>query len=63
VGPGIGKTPTAESVAELAETPPCSDRETRSMEVELFLKGYFFLYKSRNYVPLLDDADAFLKEV
>jgi hypothetical protein len=54
---------TAESVAELAETPPCSDRGTRSKEVELFLKGYFFLCKSRNCVLLLDDVDAFLKEV
>ncbi|MCJ1309497.1 hypothetical protein MMC25_003157 [Agyrium rufum] len=63
--PGVGKTSTAECVAELTNLPlfpiTCGDIGTNAAEVEGKLKEHFELAQQWNAVLLLDEADVFLQ--
>ncbi|KAF4630939.1 hypothetical protein G7Y89_g7191 [Cudoniella acicularis] len=63
--PGVGKTSTAECVAEMTNLPlfpiTCGDIGTNASEVEDKLKGHFELAQLWNAVLLLDEADVFLQ--
>lgn len=64
-GPGIGKTLTAESVAETMEVPlymmSAGDLGTRSHEVEASLNKILEMVAKWNAVLLLDECDVFLE--
>ena len=64
--PGVGKTLTAESVAELAEKPlyrvTCGDIGNKPDEVEKYLRMVLYLGKIWDCVLLMDEADVFLEE-
>lgn len=64
--PGVGKTLTAESVAELAEKPlyrvTCGDIGTRAEQAETYLDQVLYLGKKWDCVLLMDEADVFLEE-
>ncbi|CAI6238217.1 unnamed protein product [Periconia digitata] len=64
--PGVGKTLTAESVAELAEKPlyrvTCGDIGNKPDEVEKYLRTVLYLGKIWDCVLLMDEADVFLEE-
>ncbi|KAK4206300.1 hypothetical protein QBC37DRAFT_381233 [Rhypophila decipiens] len=62
--PGVGKTSTAEGVAELFRKPlfqiTCGDLGTTAREVEQSLEGHFSLASRWGCILLLDEADVFL---
>ncbi|KAL8329766.1 hypothetical protein RB597_005172 [Gaeumannomyces tritici] len=62
--PGVGKTTTAEGVAEMFEKPlfqmTCGDLGTSAPEVEKALESHFSLANRWGCVLLLDEADVFL---
>lgn len=62
--PGVGKTTTAEGVAEMFEKPLfqiiCGDLGTSAPEVEEALESHFSLANRWGCVLLLDEADVFL---
>ncbi|KAH8743077.1 hypothetical protein BGZ57DRAFT_779382 [Hyaloscypha finlandica] len=62
--PGVGKTTTAEGVAELFKKPlfqvTCGDLGTTSKEVEAELEKNFSLASRWDCILLLDEADVFL---
>ncbi|KAK4185103.1 hypothetical protein QBC35DRAFT_454583 [Podospora australis] len=62
--PGVGKTTTAEGVAELFQKPlfqiTCGDLGTTAAEVETALETYFALASRWGCILLLDEADVFL---
>ncbi|KAF2093914.1 P-loop containing nucleoside triphosphate hydrolase protein [Rhizodiscina lignyota] len=64
--PGVGKTLTAESVAELAEKPlyrvTCGDIGTDAQSIEKYLEQVLYLGKKWDCVLLMDEADVFLEE-
>jgi AAA+ superfamily predicted ATPase len=63
---GVGKTATAESVAELTKKPllslTCGDLGTTASEVEENLTEYLNLGLKWSAVVLLDEADVFLEQ-
>ncbi|KAI9151274.1 ATPase family AAA domain-containing protein [Paramyrothecium foliicola] len=65
-GPGIGKTLTAESVAEEMQTPlyimSAGDLGSHSYEVEYNLNNILKMVASWNAVLLLDECDIFLEQ-
>ncbi|KAI9644661.1 hypothetical protein NHQ30_006685 [Ciborinia camelliae] len=65
-GPGIGKTCTAESVAEIAEKSlypvTCGGIGTEPDEVEISLESVLTLGKTWGCVVLLDEGDIFLEQ-
>ncbi|KAJ0130194.1 Uncharacterized protein HZ326_26706 [Fusarium oxysporum f. sp. albedinis] len=65
-GPGIGKTLTAESVAEVARKPlyrvTCGDIGTKAEDVEQYLNVVLHLGKTWGCIVLLDEADVFLEQ-
>ncbi|KAF2122822.1 hypothetical protein BDV96DRAFT_561438 [Lophiotrema nucula] len=62
--PGVGKTCTAETIAELVHKPlypiTCGDLGSTAIEVEKNLKEHFTLASKWDCVMLLDEADVFL---
>ncbi|CAI6334350.1 unnamed protein product [Periconia digitata] len=64
--PGVGKTSTAEGVAEMFEKPlfqiTCGDLGTTAAEVEVALESTFSLANKWDCILLLDEADVFLAE-
>ncbi|PKY03828.1 hypothetical protein P168DRAFT_254563 [Aspergillus campestris IBT 28561] len=64
--PGVGKTSTAEGVAELFKKPlfqiTCGDLGTTATEVEKALETNFALANRWDCILLLDEADVFLAE-
>ncbi|KAF1973001.1 hypothetical protein BU23DRAFT_599204 [Bimuria novae-zelandiae CBS 107.79] len=64
--PGVGKTSTAEGVAELFKKPlfqiTCGDLGTTATEVETALEKNFSLANNWDCIVLLDEADVFLAE-
>lgn len=64
--PGVGKTSTAEAVAELFQKPllqiTCGDLGTTAREVERALEMNFSLANKWDCILLLDEADVFLAE-
>ncbi|EMD70221.1 hypothetical protein COCSADRAFT_177807 [Bipolaris sorokiniana ND90Pr] len=64
--PGVGKTSTAEGVAELFQKPlfqiTCGDLGTTATEVETALEMNFSLANKWDCILLLDEADVFLAE-
>ncbi|KAF7556377.1 hypothetical protein G7Z17_g1416 [Cylindrodendrum hubeiense] len=64
--PGVGKTSTAEGVAELFKKPllqiTCGDLGTTAKEVEQTLETNFALASKWGCILLLDEADVFLAE-
>ncbi|KAF4947331.1 hypothetical protein FSARC_13997 [Fusarium sarcochroum] len=64
--PGVGKTSTAEGVAELFQKPlfqiTCGDLGTTASEVETALERNFALANRWDCILLLDEADVFLAE-
>ncbi|KAL7933939.1 hypothetical protein V8C35DRAFT_302826 [Trichoderma chlorosporum] len=64
--PGVGKTSTAEGIAELFKKPlfqiTCGDLGTTAAEVEKALETNFALANRWDCVLLLDEADVFLAE-
>ncbi|RYP33774.1 hypothetical protein DL767_004641 [Monosporascus sp. MG133] len=62
--PGVGKTTTAEGVAEMFKKPlyqiTCGDLGTKAREVEEALEMHFALANRWGCVLLLDEADVFL---
>jgi SpoVK/Ycf46/Vps4 family AAA+-type ATPase len=64
--PGVGKTSTAECVAELCRRPlypiTCGDLGITAVEVETRLKRIFIQAQKWKCVLLLDEADVFLSE-
>ncbi|KAK7417429.1 hypothetical protein QQX98_004548 [Neonectria punicea] len=64
--PGVGKTSTAEGVAELFKKPllqiTCGDLGTTAKEVEETLETNFTLASKWGCILLLDEADVFLAE-
>ncbi|KAH0497735.1 hypothetical protein TgHK011_005021 [Trichoderma gracile] len=64
--PGVGKTSTAEGIAELFKKPlfqiTCGDLGTTAAEVEKALEMNFALANRWDCVLLLDEADVFLAE-
>ncbi|KLU91598.1 hypothetical protein MAPG_10116 [Magnaporthiopsis poae ATCC 64411] len=64
--PGVGKTSTAEGVAELFKKPlfqiTCGDLGTTAEEVEKALETNFALANRWDCILLLDEADVFLAE-
>ncbi|RAL09364.1 uncharacterized protein BO97DRAFT_416862 [Aspergillus homomorphus CBS 101889] len=64
--PGVGKTSTAEGIAELFQKPlfqiTCGDLGTTAPEVEKALETTFSLANRWNCVLLLDEADVFLAQ-
>ncbi|KAL7941801.1 hypothetical protein V8C42DRAFT_333749 [Trichoderma barbatum] len=64
--PGVGKTSTAEGVAELFKKPlfqiTCGDLGTTAAEVEKALETNFALANRWDCILLLDEADVFLAE-
>ncbi|KAH6977600.1 hypothetical protein BKA56DRAFT_588492 [Ilyonectria sp. MPI-CAGE-AT-0026] len=64
--PGVGKTCTAESIAEFLRKPlmvlTCSDIGTDPVEVEKNLTGEFKKAKSWGAVLLIDEADVFMEQ-
>ncbi|KLU87170.1 hypothetical protein MAPG_06173 [Magnaporthiopsis poae ATCC 64411] len=62
--PGVGKTTTAEGVAEMFEKPlfqmTCGDLGTSASEVEKALESHFSLANRWGCILLLDEADVFL---
>ncbi|KAK3304792.1 uncharacterized protein B0T15DRAFT_399826 [Chaetomium strumarium] len=64
--PGVGKTSTAECVAELCKRPlypiTCGDLGITAVEVESRLKRIFIQAQKWKCVLLLDEADVFLSE-
>ncbi|OTA05215.1 hypothetical protein A9Z42_0058590 [Trichoderma parareesei] len=64
--PGVGKTSTAEGIAELFKKPlfqiTCGDLGTTAAEVEKALEVNFALANRWDCVLLLDEADVFLAE-
>ncbi|KAK1518531.1 hypothetical protein CABS01_06065 [Colletotrichum abscissum] len=64
--PGVGKTSTAEGVAELFKKPlfqiTCGDLGTTASEVEKALEMNFALANRWDCILLLDEADVFLAE-
>ncbi|KAF2438728.1 hypothetical protein P171DRAFT_397831, partial [Karstenula rhodostoma CBS 690.94] len=64
--PGVGKTSTAEGVAEKFKKPlfqiTCGDLGTTAAEVELALEKNFTLANKWDCILLLDEADVFLTE-
>ncbi|KXH42017.1 hypothetical protein CSAL01_08094 [Colletotrichum salicis] len=62
--PGVGKTTTAEGIAELFEKPlfqiTCGDLGTTASEVEKALETHFALASRWGCILLLDEADVFL---
>ncbi|KAF6836635.1 hypothetical protein CMUS01_05339 [Colletotrichum musicola] len=64
--PGVGKTSTAEGIAELFKKPlfqiTCSDLGTTASEVEKALETNFALASMWDCILLLDEADVFLAE-
>lgn len=62
--PGVGKTTTAEGVAELFKKPlfqiTCGDLGTTASEVETALEKHFSLASRWGCILLLDEADVFL---
>jgi SpoVK/Ycf46/Vps4 family AAA+-type ATPase len=65
-GPGMGKTLTAESVAEVAQKPlyrvTCGDIGTDPESVEKYLDSVLYIGSIWECVVLLDEADVFLEE-
>ncbi|KAK0612410.1 hypothetical protein B0T17DRAFT_464423, partial [Bombardia bombarda] len=64
--PGVGKTTTAEGVAEIFKKPlfqtTCGDLGTTAKEVETALQTNFALANRWGCILLLDEADVFLAE-
>ncbi|KAL2799443.1 hypothetical protein BJX66DRAFT_352309 [Aspergillus keveii] len=64
--PGVGKTSTAEGVAELFQKPlfqiTCGDLGTTAKEVETALETNFALANRWDCILLLDEADVFLSQ-
>lgn len=64
-GPGVGKTLTAESVAETMKAPiymmSASDLGTRSVEVEINITKILDMVAKWNAILLLDECDVFLE--
>ncbi|KAL4862330.1 hypothetical protein BDV12DRAFT_178975 [Aspergillus spectabilis] len=64
--PGVGKTSTAEGVAELFQKPlfqiTCGDLGTTASEVEKALETTFALANRWDCILLLDEADVFLSQ-
>ncbi|KAL6879292.1 hypothetical protein J3F83DRAFT_296391 [Trichoderma novae-zelandiae] len=64
--PGVGKTSTAEGIAELFKKPlfqiTCGDLGTTAAEVEKALETNFALANRWDCILLLDEADVFLAE-
>ncbi|OAG06722.1 uncharacterized protein CC84DRAFT_1142712 [Paraphaeosphaeria sporulosa] len=64
--PGVGKTSTAEGIAEKFKKPlfqiTCGDLGTTASEVELALEKNFTLANKWDCILLLDEADVFLTE-
>ncbi|KAH4016384.1 hypothetical protein HBI81_195100 [Parastagonospora nodorum] len=64
--PGVGKTCTAECIAELMRKPlypiTCGDLGSTAQEVELNLRKHFTLASKWDCVMLLDEADVFLAQ-
>ncbi|KAK5101277.1 hypothetical protein LTS08_004884 [Lithohypha guttulata] len=64
--PGVGKTATAESIAELLHVPLCiisvGNLGTTAESVESALQDILELASKRNAVLLLDEADIFLEQ-
>ncbi|KAE9375264.1 P-loop containing nucleoside triphosphate hydrolase protein [Stipitochalara longipes BDJ] len=64
--PGVGKTCTAESVAEFTERPllslSCSDIGTDPMSVEFNLNKWMKLARRWGAILLIDEADVYLEE-
>ncbi|PWY90984.1 hypothetical protein BO70DRAFT_410604 [Aspergillus heteromorphus CBS 117.55] len=64
--PGVGKTSTAEGVAEMFQKPlfqiTCGDLGTTAKEVEKALETTFALANRWDCILLLDDADVFLAQ-
>ncbi|PTB69277.1 hypothetical protein BBK36DRAFT_1186644 [Trichoderma citrinoviride] len=64
--PGVGKTSTAEGIAELFKKPlfqiTCGDLGTTAAEVEMALETNFALANRWDCILLLDEADVFLAE-
>ncbi|KAH6950276.1 P-loop containing nucleoside triphosphate hydrolase protein [Fusarium avenaceum] len=64
-GPGVGKTFTAECIAESTGRPllslTCADIGTEDKEVEARLSDWFSLAETWGAVMLLDEADVFLE--
>jgi hypothetical protein len=62
--PGVGKTATAECIADLVEKPlypiTCGDLGSTAEDVEWNLKKHFTLASKWDCVMLLDEADVFL---
>jgi AAA+ superfamily predicted ATPase len=62
--PGVGKTCTAECIAELVKKPlypiTCGDLGSTAEDVEKGLKKHFMLASKWDCVMLLDEADVFL---
>ncbi|KAJ4387487.1 hypothetical protein N0V93_008079 [Gnomoniopsis smithogilvyi] len=62
--PGVGKTTTAEGVAQAFNRPlfqiTCGDLGTNARELEDALEWHFFLANKWNCILLLDEADVFL---
>ena len=62
--PGVGKTCTAEAIADLVHKPlypiTCGDLGSSAQEVEKNLKHHFMLASKWDCVMLLDEADVFL---
>ncbi|KAK0711879.1 hypothetical protein B0H67DRAFT_586485 [Lasiosphaeris hirsuta] len=64
--PGVGKTTTAEGVAEMFKKPllqiTCGDLGTTASEVEVALERHFALANRWGCILLLDEADVFLAQ-
>ncbi|KAF2647422.1 hypothetical protein K491DRAFT_784737 [Lophiostoma macrostomum CBS 122681] len=62
--PGVGKTATAECIADLVQRPlypiTCGDLGSTALEVEVELSRHFDLASRWDCVMLLDEADVFL---
>ncbi|KAF1996046.1 P-loop containing nucleoside triphosphate hydrolase protein, partial [Amniculicola lignicola CBS 123094] len=65
--PGIGKTATAECMADFVQSPlypiTCEDPGSKALEVETQLSKHFDLASGWDCVMLLDEADVFLAKL